>query len=103
MMSDVLRWICDQYRTKLYQTDPRSCRQVDEVMIRVGQSWVCDDRIVDPDDLMTVQEIESRHGITQVAIHKLVQRHGISVRGKRGKWNLYRLGDVLSARSAKKT
>lgn len=101
-MSDVLRWMCDQYRTALYQLDPRTCRQVDEIMIRVGQGWICDEGIVNPDDLMTAEDIERRHGISQVAIRKLVSRYGIEIRGKQGKWNLYRLGDILSARAAKK-
>lgn len=101
-MSDILRWMCDQYRTKLYQLDPRSCRQVDEIMIRVGQGWICDDGVVDPNEWLTAQDIERRHGIGENAVRKLALRYGIEVRGKRGKFNLYRLGDILSARAAKK-
>ena len=101
-MSDVLRWMVDQYRTKLYHSDPRMCRQVDEIMIRVGQGWVCDDGIVDPNSLMTAEDIERRHGISRGALRLLVHRHGIEVRGKQGKWNLYRLGDILAIRARKK-
>ena len=100
-MSDVLRWMVDQYRVRLYESDPRLCRLVDEIMIRVGQGWVCDDGVVDLNELMTAQDIERRHGISLTAIRKIALRNGVEVRGKRGKWNLYRLGDILSARAKK--
>lgn len=100
-MSDVLRWMCDQYRTKLYEVDPRSCRQIDTIMVRVGQGWICDERVMDPNELLTAREIEDRFGISRSAINMFALRAGVEVRGKRGRANLYRLGDVLEARARK--
>lgn len=102
-MSDVLRWVCDQYRTKLLHIDRDACHEIDMVMLRAGQGWVCDQTVIDPDELVTATDIQTRHGIGENAIRKLATRYGIKVRGKQGKYNLYRLGDVLSARAAKKT
>lgn len=102
-MSDILRWVADEYRRKLFTISREACWEVDTLMIRAGQNWVCDESIVDPDELLTATEIQCRHGISENAIRKLATRYGIEVRGKQGKYNLYRLGDVLSARAAKKT
>lgn len=101
-MTDILRWVCDQYRKKLWEVDPRSCQQVDIRMINAGQSWVCDQTIVDPDELVTARQIQERHGIGEKYVRQLAIRYGVKVRGKDGKYNLYRLGDVLSAQAAKK-
>ena len=102
-MSDILRWVCDQYRSELLAADPVACHRIDMLMVRAGQSWVCDDSVVDPDELVTATQIQDRHGISENAVRKLALRYGIEVRGKQGKYNLYRLGDVLSARAAKKS
>lgn len=101
-MSDVLRWVADTYRTKLLQTDRDACREVDLIMVRAGQAWITNEAVVDPDELLTATEIQLRHGISENAVRKLALRYGIEVRGKQGKYNLYRIGDVLSARAAKK-
>lgn len=101
-MSDVLRWVADQYRHRLLQVDRDACRQVDLIMVRAGQAWITNETVVDPDELLTATEIQERHGIGENAVRKLALRYGIKVRGKQGKYNLYRVGDVLSARAAKK-
>jgi hypothetical protein len=102
-MSDVLRWVADQYRTRLLQIDREACHHVDLLMVRAGQHWICDETIINPDELMTSREIEERHGIRWFIIRDLAHKYGIEVRGKRGNSNLYRLGDVLSAKAAKKS
>lgn len=101
-MTDILRWVADQYRTKLFQVSREACREVDLVMVRAGQAWICDESVVDPDELLTAKEIQLRHGISESAVQKLALRYGLECRGKKGKAYLYRLGDVLSARAAKK-
>lgn len=102
-MSDILRWVADQYRQKLLQVDQQACHEIDLVMARAGQSWICDETIIDPDELLTAGEIEARFGIREFTIRALARRYGIEVRGRRGLANLYRLGDILSARAAKKS
>lgn len=102
-MSDVLRWVADSYRNKLLQVDRDACHEVDLAMTRAGQGWVCDQSIIDPDELVTAQIIQSRYGINEAAVRALARRYGIKIRGKRDFANLYRLGDVLSARAAKKS
>lgn len=102
-MSDVLRWVVDQYRSKLLEIDRNACHEVDMVMLRIGQGWVCDQTVVDPDELVTARVMESRYGIGEAAIRALARRYGIEIRGKDGFANLYRVGDILSARAAKKS
>lgn len=101
-MSDVLRWVADQYRTKLFHIDREACYEVDKLMARAGQGWIADQSVVDPDELVTAQDVEERFGFKQVNLWALIRRYGVESRGKRGQSNLYRLGDLLSARSAKK-
>lgn len=91
----------DNYRTRLQTVDPQACRDVDEVMCRVGHSWVCDETIVDPDELVTTKDIEDRYGITANAIRILVHTKGIPNRGRLGRFKIYRLGDILEARYGK--
>lgn len=98
-MSDVLRWVCDQYRRKLLAVDESACHEVDLVMARAGQNWVFDETVIDPDELVTAQDIEQRFGVREFAVRDVARRRGVAVRGKRGKSNLYRLGDVLAARA----
>lgn len=97
-MSDILRWVADQYRKELYRVDAEACHNVDLVMVRAGQSWVCDDSIVDVDELLTAKQFELKYGITENAVQKLVLRHGIPPRGKQGRAYMYRVGDILSLR-----
>lgn len=102
-MSDILRWVVDQYRTKLFQIDRDACYEIDMLMVRAGQNWVADQSVVDPDELVTAQDVEQRFGYKQVNLWALIRRYGIEPRGKRGSANVYRLGDLLSARAARKT
>lgn len=102
-MSDTLRWICDQYRTKLQQVDPDACMEVDSLMVDAGQGWICDTTVADPDELVTAADVEERYGIRDFTVRALVRRYGIKIRGKRDYSNLYRLGDILVARSSKKS
>ena len=100
-MSDVLRWICDQYRTKLQETSPEACMEIDSLMLDCGKGWVCDATVVDPDELITAADVEDRYGVRDFTVRALARRYGIKVQGKRDNCNLYRLGDVLAARAAK--
>ena len=102
-MSDVLRWICEQYRNKLHDVSPAACMEVDSLMLDAGQGWVCDTSVIDPDELVTAQDVEDRYGVRDFTVRALARRYGIKVHGRRDNANLYRLGDVLSARAAKKT
>jgi hypothetical protein len=99
-VSDILRWVADQYRKELYRVDAEACHLVDLVMIRAGQSWVCDDTIVDVDELLTIRQLAVRFGVQPYVIRDLIAKHGIPTRGKidMGKAFLYRVGDVLKAR-----
>lgn len=101
-MSDVLRWIADQYRNKLLEESPAACMEIDSLMLDCGQGWICDTTVADADELVTAHEIEARYGIKEFTVRDLARRYGIKVRDQRGKCNLYRLGDVLAARAAKK-
>ena len=101
-MSDVLRWIADQYRNELLRQSPAACMEVDSLMLDCGQGWVCDATIADPDELVSAQDVEARYGIKDFTVRALARRYGIKVRGQRDNSNLYRLGDVLAARAAKK-
>lgn len=98
-LSDIFRWIIDQYRTRLQDVDPEQCRRVDETMIRVGHQWVCDDTIIDPEELVTTEDIERRFGITRQTLYNLTHRHDVKAKGRLGRNNVYRLGDIISARS----
>lgn len=102
-MSDVLRWICDQYRTKLNEISPAACMEVDLLMVDCGQGWVADATVSDPDELLTAQDFEDRYGIRGFTVRSCARRYGIKVQGKRDNANLYRLGDILAARAAKKS
>lgn len=101
-MSDTLRWICDQYRSKLQQVDPDACMEVDSLMLDAGQGWVCDTSVADPEELVTAADVEDRYGIRDFTVRALVRRYGIKTRGKQDNSNLYRLGDILAARGSKK-
>lgn len=98
-MSDVLRWVCDSYRKKLLSVSPEACREVDELMRRVGQGWICDNTVLDVEELVTTAVIQERYGISQKAIQDFARRNGIPVRKREGRTNFYRLGDILQARS----
>lgn len=100
-MSDVLRWVADQYRSRLLLADREACHEIDLIMVRAGQNWICDQTVVNPEELVTAQDVEARFGFKQYNFWGLIRRYGIQTRGKRGQSNLYRLGDVLSARAAK--
>lgn len=98
-MSDVLRWVADKYRSALLAADREECHRVDLVMVRAGQGWICDESVVDPDESVTAADIEARFGIREFSVRDLARRHGIPVLGRRGKANVYRLGDILAARA----
>jgi hypothetical protein len=71
-------------------------------MVDCGQGWVCDVTVVDPDELVTAVDVEDRYGVREFTVRALVRRYGIKMHGNRGNAYLYRLGDVLAARAAKK-
>jgi hypothetical protein len=88
----------DQYRKRLLEVDPEYCRELDEQMVYVGQGWVCDTTVADPDELVTTQDIENRYGVNKNAMRAFIRRNSVVPRGRKGKSYLYRLGDILSAR-----
>jgi hypothetical protein len=88
----------DQYRKRLLEVDPAYCRELDEQMVYVGQGWVCDNTVADPDELVTTRDVEKRYGISGAALRAFIRRNGVSSRGRLGNSYLYRLGDILSAR-----
>ena len=98
-MSDTLRWIIDSYRNKLLAVAPTACFDLDDVMRQVGQGWVCDNSIVDPEELVTTQDVVDRYGISKAAIQAFTRRNNVKIRGRDGKSYVYRLGDILSARA----
>jgi hypothetical protein len=77
--------------------------EIDSLMVDCGQGWVCDVTVVDPDELVTAVDVEDRYGVREFNVRALARRYGIKVHGNRGNANLYRLGDVLAARAAKKS
>ena len=77
--------------------------EVDSLMVDAGQGWICDTTVVDPDELVTASDVEDRYGIREFTVRALARRYGIKVHGRRDSANLYRIGDILAARAAKKS
>jgi hypothetical protein len=68
-------------------------------MIHAGQGWICDSTVVDPEELVTTQDMQDRYGITATALRAFIRRNNLSPRGRSGNSRLYRLGDILAARA----
>lgn len=82
--------------------DPAYCKILDEQMAQFGQGWISDDTIVDVNELLTAVEFEQRFGVRAFTLKDYARRHSIPKMGKRGRADLYRLGDLLAARSGVK-
>lgn len=95
---DRLKRIIHSYRDALRTMDPSTCDLVDARMVEFGQGWVCDNQVVDVNELKPAVEIAEQFGFHPWDIHNWHQRHPeeIPIRGKRGNKNLFRVGDVLA-------
>ena len=90
------RRIIDAYRSKLMEVSPAACNEVDDQMYAEGEKWVCDERPIDPDKLMTAPEIADRIGYKVYDIRNWARRNPDAIPAHRDGRNVrYRLGDVL--------
>ena len=97
---DKLKRIVDSYRTALMEVASEACHVVDGRMCEFGESWVCDDAVVNVEEWSTVADIYAQFGpgFEPWNVHLWASRHPdeVPLRGKRSGRNLYRVGDVLA-------
>ena len=97
------RRIIDQYRTALQEVDPAACRRVDILMARCGEGWIKagGGDPVDPDRLMTAQDVAGELGYNSWDITNWSRRHPEKIpKYKQGTRILFRIGDVMAFQAA---
>lgn len=78
------------------EVDPRACDAVDVQMINSGERWVCDERPLDLDALMSAREIADRFGLEVHDIRNWARRHPEKIRAQKHKNGVrYLVRDVL--------
>lgn len=88
--------IIDQYREALQQVDPAACQSLDNRMRAWGQGWVCNNEIVDVNEMASAKSIADRHPVSVWDIYNW-ERDGLYSGKKVGARKLYKVGDVLAA------
>jgi predicted kinase len=84
------------YRDRLLDTDAAACAELDQVMLAYGQQWIIDGFAVDPETLMTTQDLAEMADVSEDAVRNWVSRWPLHRRGRSdGGRNLYRWGDVI--------
>lgn len=87
------RRIAHSYRTALASVDPESCRRVDEMATRFGETWVDGRLILDDDELVSASIAASIACVSRQTIRryeKLGRVPGYQVHGV----THYRVGDI---------
>lgn len=95
------RRIIDHYRSALADADYGRCVEVDNRMIEYGQPWVCDNSIVDVNDMLSAKAIAERFGIAEWDVRNWDRRNPGKIRKHKAASGrtLFRVGDVLSLRA----
>lgn len=96
---DRLRRIIDHYRSALAEVDLEACLAVDNRMVAYGQGWVCDNSIIDVNEMLSAKDISERFGIPEWDIRNWSYRNPDKIRkyqSAKGKRAKFRVGDVLT-------
>lgn len=95
---DRLRRIIDHYRDKLSEVDSVACREVDDLMVEYGQGWVCDDSIIDVNEMLSAKAICERFGLSEWNVRDWARRNPDKIRKHKNSngRTLFRVGDVLA-------
>lgn len=96
--TDKLRRIIDHYRDALAEADYEACVKVDNRMIAYGQPWVCDNSIVDVNEMLSAKDMAARFGFTEFDVRNWARLHPEKIRTHKtaNRRVLFRVGDVLS-------
>lgn len=95
---DRLRRIIDHYRSALAEADMNACLALDNRMVDYGQGWVCDNTIINVDEMLSAKAIAERFGIAEFNLRAWVRRHPERIKkykASNGR-TLFRVGDVLA-------
>lgn len=101
---DRLRRIIDHYRTALAEIDLEACLAVDKKMVAYGQGWVCDNSIVDVNEMLSAKQMAEKFGFLEFNVRNWARRHPeliLSYKAANGR-TLYRVGDILTYHATKK-
>lgn len=100
---DRLRRIIDHYRSALADIDLEACLALDNRMVDYGQGWVCDNSIVDVNEMLSAKAICERFGIEEWDVRNWAHRHPDKIqkyKANNGR-TLFRVGDVLTYNALK--
>ncbi|ADL71052.1 hypothetical protein LEBRON_89 [Mycobacterium phage LeBron] len=100
---DRYRRIIDHYRSALAEADYEACAKVDNQMVEYGQGWVCDNSIIDVNEMLSAKELAERFGLSEWNVRDWARRHPDKIRKHKAAngRTLFRVGDVLTYHATK--
>lgn len=100
---DRLRRIIDHYRSALAEVDMEACINLDNRMIAYGQPWVCDNSVIDVNEMLSAKAICERFGLEEFNVRAWARRHPERIRKHKASngRTLFRVGDVLAYNAMK--
>ena len=71
---------------------------VDKQMIQYGQPWVCDNSIIDVNEMMSAKQLAERFGLSEWDVRNWARRNPELIRTHKAAngRTLFRVGDVLT-------
>ena len=79
------------------ESAPRVCGQVDDRVFGWGEKWVCDDRPVDLNGLLSAREMAERFGLNVHNVRDWARRHPDRIRTyRKGRKTLFSVREVIS-------
>lgn len=100
---DRLKRIIDHYRSALAEVDYEACANLDNLMVNCGQGWVCDNSIVDVNEMLSAKQMAEKFGLVEFDVRNWSRRHPELIRKHKAAngRTLYRVGDVLTYHAMK--
>lgn len=95
--------VAHMYRDRLADEAPDACAELDEVMHSFGQCWIIEGFAVDPETLLTTDDLAEVADVTVNAVRNWVARWPLAPRGRNDAGRtVYRWGDVIEHHRARK-
>lgn len=87
--------VAHMYRDRLADENAAACAELDEVMVAFGQNWIVDHHAVDPESLLTVDEIASWADVSRRTVDKWVERGHLERRVNSDHQTVFLLQDLI--------
>lgn len=88
--------VAHMYRDRLADENAEACAELDEVMLAFGQRWIVDHHAVDPNELLTAEQIAEWADVSKRTVDKWVERGHLERRVNADRQVVYLLADLIN-------